>query len=251
MFCWYVGAAHVSAVWVCEPAAPQPRVQLPAVCTALGVLWVQGLCSASLALARTPRNSGARPAAGDGPAWPTPARCLLRGAPAPAAAPRRAARGAGRRRAAALTAPEPAVLPAQPAAPGPAAPPALPCPQRGSSAGRVRKERGRWRPRDDALSGRGSQRGKLRWKMNNTGKCAAPQARLSASGHLFPGAGHPSCGTRTLLPSDAGWTAFLWGPASRMAPPGQAPCVQGRPSPSPRLSGCSSGSPRDTARPGL
>lgn len=46
MFCWYMGAAHISAVWVCESAAPQPRVQLLAVCTVLGVLWVRGLCSA-------------------------------------------------------------------------------------------------------------------------------------------------------------------------------------------------------------
>lgn len=46
IFCWYMAAAHVSAMWVCESAATQPRVQLLAVCTALGVLWVWGLCSA-------------------------------------------------------------------------------------------------------------------------------------------------------------------------------------------------------------
>lgn len=89
--------------------------------------------------------------------------------------PRRAARGAGRRRGA--DRPEPAPLPAAPPAP-------CPWPQRGSSAGASARGEGGG-PRDHAVSRR---QAKLRWKMNNAGKCAALRARFSAARHLFPGA---------------------------------------------------------------
>lgn len=119
--------------------------------------------------------------------------------PGAATAPRRAARGAGRRRAA-LTAPgRHRHPPSPPSASG--CPAALPCPRRGCRAGRGLEGRGRRGPRDHALSARSSRRAKLGWKMNNAGKCAGPPGRVSASGHLFPGAGERRAGFLPPAPS--------------------------------------------------
>lgn len=119
--------------------------------------------------------------------------------PGAATAPRRAARGAGRRRAA-LTAPGRHRHPPSPLSAS-ARPAALPYPRRGCRAGCGLEGRGRRGPRGHALSARSSRQAKFGWKMNNAGKCAGPPGRVSASGHLFPGVGKCRAGFLPPAPS--------------------------------------------------